>query len=46
MRTVTYVPLNKIYNREEAFSADLAQNLDLLEIGSFEDGEVEARVAP
>ena len=38
------IPLSSIYNREEEFSADLADNLDALRIGSFEDVETEARV--
>ena len=36
------IPLSSIYNnREEEFSADLADNLDVLRIGSFEDVEFE-----
>ena len=38
------IPLSSIYNREEEFSADLADNLDALRIGSFEDVEKEAKV--
>ncbi len=38
------IPLSDIYNREEDFSTDLADNLDALRIGSFEDVETEARV--
>ena len=38
------IPLSSIYNREEDFSADLADNLDALRIGSFEDVETEASV--
>ena len=38
------IPLSDIYNREEDFSADLADNLDALRIGKFEDAETEARV--
>ena len=38
------IPLSDIYNREEDFSTDLADNLDALGIGSFEDVETEARV--
>lgn len=38
------IPLSDIYNREEDFSMDLADNLDALRIGSFEDVETEARV--
>lgn len=37
-------PLTEIYNREEEFSADLANNLDALRVGSFEDAETEANV--
>ena len=36
--------LSEIYNREEDFSADLAENLDALNIGQFEDAETEASV--
>ena len=38
------IPLSSIYDREEEFSADLADNLDALRIGSFEDVETEAKV--
>ena len=38
------IPLSSIYNREEEFSVDLADNLDALRIGKFEDVETEARV--
>ena len=38
------MPLSDLYNREEGFSTDLAENLDALRIGSFEDVETEARV--
>lgn len=38
------ISLSDIYNREEDFSTDLADNLDALRIGSFEDVETEARV--
>ena len=37
-------PLSEIYNREEEFSADLAENLDALKVGKFEDAETEASV--
>jgi len=37
-------PLSSIYNREEDFSADLADNLDALNVGKFEDPETEANV--
>ena len=38
------IPLSDIYKREEDFSADLADNLDALNVGEFEDVETEARV--
>ena len=38
------ISLSDIYNREEDFSADLADNLDVLGIGSFEDAETESNV--
>ena len=38
------IPLTDIYKREEDFSADLADNLDALRIGSFEDAETESNV--
>ncbi len=38
------VPLSQIYNREEDFSTDLADNLDALEVGEFEDAETESKV--
>ncbi len=37
-------PLSSIYNREEDFSSDLAENLKELNVGSFEDAETEANV--
>ncbi len=37
-------PLSSIYKREEDFSADLADNLDALNVGKFEDAETEANV--
>ena len=37
-------PLSSIYNREEDFSADLAENLKELNVGKFEDAETEANV--
>ena len=36
--------LSEIYEREEDFSSDLADNLDALKVGKFEDAETEARV--
>lgn len=44
MKTPNYVRLSDVYKREEEFSADLARHLDLLRVGSFEDGETEAHV--
>ncbi len=38
------IPLSSIYNREEEFSADLVDNLDVLRVGSFEDAETESNV--
>lgn len=38
------IPLSDIYKREEDFSADLAENLDELKVGSFEDPETESNV--
>ncbi|RKU16597.1 hypothetical protein C6501_05385 [Candidatus Poribacteria bacterium] len=37
-------PLSDIYTREEDFSADLADTLDALNVGKFEDAETEANV--
>ena len=37
-------PLSDIYDREEDFSADLADTLDALNVGKFEDAETEANV--
>ncbi len=36
--------LSELYNREEEFSADLAEHLDALRVGQFEDAETEANV--
>lgn len=36
--------LSEIYTREEEFSADLANTLDALHVGKFEDAETEANV--
>ena len=44
MKHQQLIPLSNIYNREEDFSADLAENLDALKVGNFEDIETEARV--
>ena len=38
------IPLSDIYKREEDFSADLADNLDELSVGNFEDPETESDV--
>ena len=37
-------PLSDIYTRNEDFSADLADNLNALNVGNFEDPETEANV--
>ena len=44
MQLQKVIPLSSIYTREEDFSADLADNLDVLRIGSFEDAETESNV--
>ena len=44
MKSQQLIPLSDIYNREEDFSTDLADNLDALRIGSFEDVETESNV--
>ena len=38
------IPLSEIYPREEDFSDDLADNLEALNVGSFEDVETESTV--
>lgn len=38
------IPLSSIYTREEDFSTDLADNLDALRVGDFEDAETESTV--
>lgn len=38
------IRLSSIYTREEDFSDDLADNLDALSVGSFEDSETESNV--
>ena len=38
------IPLSSIYNREEDFSADLADNLDAIRVGKFEGVKTEASV--
>lgn len=37
-------PLSTVYNREEAFSSDLANHLTAIGVGSFEDAETESNV--
>ena len=44
MRLQQSIPLSEIYQREEDFSEDLANTLDALEIGNFEDAETESNV--
>ncbi len=44
MKLQKTIPLSSIYTREEDFSKDLADTLDALRIGNFEDVETEARV--
>lgn len=44
MNLQTTVPLSSIYTREEDFSNDLADNLDALRVGRFEDAETESNV--
>lgn len=44
MKLQQSIPLSDIYQREEDFSEDLANTLDALEIGNFEDAETESNV--
>ena len=44
MRLQELIPVSNIYNQEEDFSVDLADNLDALRVGSFEDAETESNV--
>ena len=44
MKLQESITLSSIYKREEDFSADLAQTLDALNIGKFEDPETESSV--
>ena len=44
MKLQKTIPLSSIYTREEDFSTDLADNLDALGIGKFEDAETESNV--
>ena len=45
MKIQQLMPLSDIYNREEDFSADLADNLDALRVGEFEDAATESNVS-
>ena len=44
MKLQQTIPLSSIYNREEEFSAGLADNLDALKVGEFEDVQTESNV--
>lgn len=44
MKLQNFKTLNQVYNREEDFSADLAKNISLLNIGTYEDAETEASI--
>ncbi len=44
MKLQETIQLTEIYKNEEEFSADLANTLDALKVGKFEDAETEARV--
>ena len=44
MNLQTTISLSSIYTREEDFSEDLADNLDALNVGNFEDPKTEASV--
>ena len=44
MKLQQLIPLSDIYNREEEFSGDIADNLDVLNIGEFEDVGTEFNV--
>ena len=44
MKLQESIPLSDIYKREEDFSADLANTLDALDVGKFEDPETESNV--
>ena len=45
MKLQQLIPLSDIYNREKDFSADLADNLDALRVGEFEDAATESNVS-
>ena len=44
MKLQQSIPLSSIYKREEEFSKDLAETLDALKVGKFEDTETESKV--
>ena len=44
MKLQKSIPLSSIYKREEDFSKDLAETLDALNVGKFEDAETESNV--
>ena len=44
MLSPTFVPLRTVYRLEPDFTRDLAENLNLLKIGRFDESEVEAMV--
>ena len=44
MKLQKSIPLSSIYKREEDFSKDLAETLDALNVGKFEDTETESNV--
>ena len=44
MKLQETIPLSSIYTREEDFSADLADTLEALKVGEFEDAETESKV--
>ncbi len=44
MKLQSTISLSKIYNREEEFSDDLANTLEALKVGKFEDAETESNV--
>ncbi len=46
MKLQQTMPLSSIYNREEEFSAALADNLDALSVGSFSDYLYECNDSP
>ena len=44
MKLQQSIPLSSIYKREEEFSEDLAETLNALNVGKFEDSETESNV--